>query len=74
MQNLRSRSNIMCKIGQGNSTLIAKFMQEVQAAGFVGLTEVAAGSCCITLNNHTPFEGVFALIALMNTFKSQNSP
>ena len=69
---MRSRSNIVFRIRDDNK-LAAKFIQEAESAGFVGLEAFTnTSTCCISLNNHTPFEGVYAMIAFMETFKRHN--
>ena len=68
----RSRINITFRI-RNNEALETKFAQEAQAAGLIGLAGHSwVGACRITLNNHMPFEGVYALIDFMQAFKASN--
>ena len=69
----RSRINITFRIRNGAATLEAKFAQEAGEVGLIGLKgHDWVGGCRITLNNHCPFEGVYALIDFMQAFKARN--
>ena len=71
-QAYRSRINITFRI-RDDAELEAKFAQEAQAAGLVGLKgHDWVGGCRITLNSHMPFEGIYTLIDFMQAFKSKN--
>ena len=72
----RSCLNITIQFrGDTEKVLVTKFIQESRAADIIGLekVEAATGTCCVTMNNHTLFESIYALIAFMENFKAQNS-
>lgn len=70
---LRSRINVVFRIGNKNTALETKFAMEAEQAGLLGLKGHAwVGGVRITMNNSMPFEGVFKLLDFMRAFKLQN--
>ena len=71
----RSRINITFRI-RNNPSLEAKFVKEGAEVGLLGLKAPqcpwVCDGCRITLNNSMPFEGVYAVIAFMEAFRSRN--
>ena len=60
---MRSRINVTFRIGDKNEALEAKFAQDAEKAGLLGLKGHAwVGGCRVTLNNAMPFEAVYRLI------------
>lgn len=65
----RSRSNIVFKTKSSALDLV----RQAEEYGFVGLILREENQVQVTLNNHTPFEAIYALIAIMDEFMTRNT-